>query len=277
MAADPQSGEISREELLNTISMFEQILEVMPGDELALRTLYDAYSKKGDRARAFDLLGQLTDHAARDKEPEAAEFCLLELAKFEGDFKDKVQAATQKLRQLKSSAKEKAPARAEETKALTDISNELSLAWTLFQDEQITQDDYSNVLHDLTEMSSKNVGMPVTVLHVLNDRSYTHFTRIMTYMATHSAVPIVSLSNFDVNEQLGEELPLDFIAHHGAIPFGKIGTELLVGVLNPFDKELLQSATKLCGKPCHPFLVLPTEYDALLARYKKAHEAKAVQ
>lgn len=78
------------------------------------------------------------------------------------------------------------------------------------------------------------------------------------------------LSQFDEREELREVFPLEFISHHGALPFAQIGSDLLLAVLNPLDKDLLRRAGELAGRRCHAYLVTPQEYDQRLAQIKQA-------
>jgi hypothetical protein len=150
------------------------------------------------------------------------------------------------------------------------IESEMALAWELFQDEQLSQEEYSNVVHDLAEMSSGNLSVPVTVLHILHDRNFSRFDRLMTHLCQKSGVPVIALSQFDEPEELREALPLDFISRHGALPFGEVGGDLLLAVLNPQDKALFDRAGEIAGRRCHAYLVSPQEYDQRLAQIKKA-------
>jgi hypothetical protein len=149
------------------------------------------------------------------------------------------------------------------------IEPEMALAWDLFQDEQLSQEEYSSVLHDLTEMSSRDVSVPVTVLHVLQDRNFSRFERLMTHLCLKSGTPIIALGQFEERAELRDVLPLDFISRHGALPFGRVGGDLLLAVLNPLDKELVRHASELAGRRCHPYLVAPHDYDQRLAKICK--------
>ena len=147
----------------------------------------------------------------------------------------------------------------------------MALAWELFQDGQFSQEEYSNVLRDLTEMSSRaEASVPVTVLHILHDRNFSRFERLMTHLCQKSGVPIIPLSQFEEREEFREVLPLDFISRHGALPFAQVGDDLLLAVLNPQDKELIRQAGELSGRHCHAYLVSPQEYDQRLAQIKAA-------
>ena len=91
---------------------------------------------------------------------------------------------------------------------------EVNLAWTLFQEGQLSQEDYSQALQDLTAMESKSVNVPITVLHVLWDRSYSHFSGLVTHLSRKYGIPFLSLSGFELQEELYLLLPLDFVQHN---------------------------------------------------------------
>ena len=80
----------------------------------------------------------------------------------------------------------------------------------------------------------------------------------------------MALNQFEEREELREILPLEFITHHGIMPFAEVGGDLLLAVLNPFDKELLRRAGEISGRCGHAYLVTPQEYDQRLAQIKKA-------
>jgi hypothetical protein len=261
----------SREELLQTAAMLEQILEVMPDDLFTLRALYETSLKLELPEKAFDCLKRLDDGARASQNAEIIAFVLNQYASIVDDMPE-IQKRIDRLQELQMVANMLSSATPETPSSTrhADIESEMALAWELFQDEQLTQDEYSNVLHDLTEMSSREMSIPVTVLHVLHDRNFSRFDRLMTHLCQKSGVPTIALSQFDEREELRETLPLDFISRHGALPFSQVGGDLLLAVLNPQDKELIDQASEMAGRRCHPYLVSPQEYDQRLAQIKKA-------
>lgn len=267
--------------------MFEQILEVMPDDEMALRTLYDAYTHVGQREKAFDMLKRLGDVALEVDERELIEFLVGQYADFEDIADEPARELLAQLESHLSAPPEKAAAekavggvplediRAPEVGADDRKDAELSLAWNLYQDGQLPQDDYSQVLQDLNEMASKKVSVPVTVLHVLSDRSFSHFSAVVTYLSQQTGAPFISLANFEISDDMLAILPYDFVKQNAAICFKMIGNELLIAVLNPFDRKLLEAVSQMTGRRCHPFLVVPEEYDELLKRIAELQQVSA--
>ena len=262
-------------DLGDSIIMLEQILEVMPQDQVALRGLYNAYCQCGHRDRAFEYLGMLTDVASDCNDSETAEFIVEQLYGFEQEFPSETAAQLARVRTAvkpNDSAVVHTAAAPSATPAVptaeADIGEELALAWKLYEENQLSQEEYSSVLHDLTEVSSKELDVPVSVLHVLNDRGFSQMNRIMNYLSTRSGVPCLSLLNFEISEKVPEALPLEISVHDGALPFGFFGNDLLVAVLNPFNNQLIDKVETISGHRCHTYLVSAEEYDLTLGKLR---------
>ncbi|VGO15955.1 hypothetical protein PDESU_04544 [Pontiella desulfatans] len=263
--------------LADSIAMLEQILEVMPQDPEALKALYNAYLKGGHTDRAFDYLGRLVEVTLGGGHPELFAYIGQELPNFEESHPSEVAAQIARLRTLapvdlpKETTSDATTAKAAPAKsrAETDIGEELALAWRLYEENQLTQEEYSSVLHDLTEVSSKELDVPASVLHVLNDRGFTQMTRIMNYMSNRSGVPPLSLKNFDLDEKAANVLPLGVPVHEGALPFAFFGNDILVGVLNPFNNMLVDKVETESGHRCHTYLVEPEDYDTALGKLRE--------
>lgn len=267
----------SRETLGQNVEMLEQILEVMPDDLFTLRALYETSLKLENPEKAFETLSRLDDQARAAQNGDMIDFIINQYKSIAEDSTE-LQGRISRLEEMKNVISLMAgegllSAPVAEKPKVGGCGNgrleaEMALAWDLFQDEQLSQEEYSNVLHDLTELSSRSVGVPVTVLHILQDRQFSRMERLMTHLCQKKEIPIMVLSQFEENEEIAQQLPLEFISRNGAIPFAQVGGDLLLGVLNPMDKNLLEEAQRLSGKRCHPYLVAPEEYDLHLGKVK---------
>ena len=261
--------------LADSIAMLEQILEVMPQDGVALKAVYSAYLKNGNTDRAFDYLSRLVD-VAIGGETELMGYVQDELQHFQESHPAEVAAHNARLRTLASDEQQADPPpfKSEEQEERTakkyevDISEELALAWKLYEESQLSQEEYSSVLHDLTEVSSKELDVPASVLHVLHDRGFSQMSRIMNYMSNRSGVPFIVLSFFELGEGVASALPESFPIHEGALPFAFLGNDLLVGVLNPFNHTLVERVETESGHRCHTYLVDPEDYDIALGKLR---------
>ncbi len=259
--------------LTDSIVMLEQILEVMPQDLDVLRTLYGVHRQGGQADKAFDYLSRIIEIAANSNDASTAVFAVQELESFEGTHPSEAAAYLERLQGLAASAAESGSAAptvsANVPSDEADIGEELALAWRLYEENQLSQEEYSSILHDLTEVSTKELDVPVSVLHVLNDRGFTQMTRIINYLSNRSGVPCLSLASYEFNEQVATALPLSFAARDGALPFAFFGNDLLVAVLNPFNNMLVDQVERQSGHRCHTYLVTPEDYDLALERLRK--------
>lgn len=267
---DDFMGTESRDDLQNTISMFEQILEVMPNDHLALRTLYKAYLQLEDRDKAFDRLNRLADALMAENDLEDVSY-LVEQYKLFLDYDES--AAVERLETLQTLAgvapgDDSGSVGSVEASAGRDLDQEMALAWRLFQEELLTQEDYSNLLTDLTESSTRDLDVPATVLHALADRGFKHVTRVMRYISDSSGAPFMSLIGFELTPGVAGILPLDFIQRRAALPFGSLGGEVMVAMLNPFNDGLKRDVELIVGGKCHAYLVDALEYDLMLKKVR---------
>jgi hypothetical protein len=262
--------------------MLEQILEVMPQDSEALRALYSAHRKVGQSGRAFEYLNRVVAVYIGGTDRERSDAGLLpficeELQRCEIHYPAEVADLAARLKtvadmdavsvanaeMLNATSPQLTDRSAEKE---TDISEELALAWRLYEENQLSQEEYSTVLHDLTEVSSRELDVPVSVLHVLHDRGFTQMNRILNHLTSRSGVPGISLASFELPEGLTDALPMEMSRHEGALPFAFLGSDLLVAVLNPFNHMLVDKVESITGCRCHTFLVSSEDYDRTLRR-----------
>jgi hypothetical protein len=260
--------------LADSIAMLEQILEVMPQDVEAIKAVYNAYAQGGHGDRAFAYLGRLVEVVLGGGEPEAVAFVRQELPRYEDEFPSEVAAQIARLRAMSGESGGAASGRGgqvavEQSQGEIDITEELALAWRLYEEEQLSQEEYSSVIHDLTEVSSKDVDVPVTVLHVLYDRGFGQINRVMGHISSRAGTPFINIGSYELDADLARALPEQISVRDGAIPFSFLGDDLLVGVLNPFNTGLMEKVESVSGRRCHAYLVEPSDYDAALGKLKE--------
>lgn len=260
----------SEAEIWNAIAAFEKILEAMPNDRVSLETLADAYEKVGDHTRAKDYVLRLANVLV-DEGDEDGVYDLLKKIKALDPDDSQVKETLSRVKKLKP---EKVMAMVVDEKSTTTrqpagIAGEISFAWNLLQAKKLTQEEYASVVHDLSENSSKKNEVPVSTLHVLHDRNFSSFNDIITHVATTCEIPVISLSNFELQPAAAMLLPLEFMIKRGVIIFDLIGDDALVGILNPYDTQLATDIEDLTGKICYCFLVTPEDFDNTLEKIKK--------
>ena len=269
-AQHTKSASEAETEIWNAIAYFEKILEALPHDRLSLETLASAYEKVGDHTRAqaytLRLVKVLMDEADEDGIGEL----LAKIKQFDQNDPE-VKAAINSLKSLKP---EKVMAEVpydmnQLSRRSTNIAGEISMAWNLLRANKITQEDYARVVLDLSEHSARALDVPVSTLHVLQDRNHPGLSDILAFVSSACNLPIISLANFDIQSATAALLPMEFCIKRGAIVFELMGNDALTAILNPYDTQLPRDMEDLIGKPCHRYLVTPADFDASLGKIKK--------
>jgi|GEM_PF-575271 len=289
----PSSSPDQESEVWNAIMAFEQILEAIPNDRTSLETLSDAYEQIGDLTKAKDYTLRLAKVILDEADNESAAGILPKIQHYASedpavkDLLKKIEnltklAATPPKADGKPDEKNVAipgssPASihhvataaatpAAEIKSAFNITSELSFAWNLMKSNDLSQEEYSSLVQDLTEMSSTDATVTVSVLHVLNDRGFKNLFKIMVSVAKDCGTPILNLSSFDIQATAYSLLPPEFMIRRGVLPFELFGKDCLAVIMNPYDKQLMKDVESITGRKFHFFLTLPAEFDSAMAK-----------
>lgn len=280
---DPKSSD-AESEVWNAIAAFERILEVMPDDRTSLDTLVHAYVQLGDHTRALEYMVRLAKVVADERDAEAAAPLIEQLQMF-SEMDPSIKTLIDRLQVLVkgtvAGTAEKSAAAAGAAKMLltrkANITDELSLAWDLLQAGELTQEQYAEVVQDLTNISSNALDKGViSMLHVIEQRGYANLDRILVFASRKGDLPIINLSNFELNDEAIYLLPIECMIRQGVLPFDALGPDILVVIQNPYDKDLRKMVEQFVGRHCHFYLASPHEFNQAIGRVqKKAAEAAA--
>jgi hypothetical protein len=266
MADESIHADVFSEDLASTIAAFEEILQVIPNDPTTLESLCEALLRAGEHDRALKHalnLAEVLEQNERWDDLQKHMDTLLILAQEFAEARDCLERVGQHMPGAHHAA-------APKLKQGVDISSELTLAWNLFEDGELTQEEYSSIVQDLTEMATRKVEVPVTVQHILFDRGFKNPERILNYLSRKSGCPFIALPSFDISRELQARLDLSFMESRGAMVFGQVGGELMVALLNPLNSTLKEKVQQLVGSVCHFFLTSAPAYDQVLSTIRTA-------
>ncbi len=248
---------------------FERMLEIMPDDRSALEAAIFAGQAAGEREKALvyrlrlvDILleegdeSSLKEHVAalrEDPDPRASEW----IEKYDLGSSSKKTAQAEEAAEAPLQEKAAAPIYTE-TK---NIAEEIDLAWKLLENEEITREEYAEMVRNLTEMLASEDGGTVTALHSLEASNHRKLEQILSFLSQSSRTPYISLSSFTIRPEMASILPDDFITNRGAIAFDTIGRELMIAILNPFSRSLRTDVKNVSGAHCHFYLTRASEFD----------------
>ena len=286
MADKQPLDEAKIEEERSALQTFERILEIMPDDRGALEAAILAAQACGESDKALlhrlrladllldagepDALRDLADALRSDPDPRARAWI---------DAYDRSPSASRPLpADAALDVQIETPGRPAPASPLAsfNISDEIELAWKLFDHREISQEEYSALVRDLTEMSATQHAGTVSVLHALEAGNHKNQDRILAFLAQEAeavGIPFISLSCFTMRAELAHFLPNDFSVNRGALVFETLGKERLVAVLNPFSQSLKADTQRLVGHPCHFYLVKASDFDDALQRLRQAAES----
>ena len=265
----------SQSDVWSAISAFEQILEAMPDDRASLEALIEAYRQIGDLAKAREHTVRLARVLVQDRDAEAAGAMLGDLRSMAGQ-QPEIGPLIRQIEGLGRPGGASAPLpepRAPPRDAQQAVrrpgfrlAEEISFAWALLEAEQMTSEEYSAVVQDLTDWSSGDSQVTVSVFHVLEARASKNLERIVGFASKRYGMPIISLSSFALKLPAVVLLPQEFAVRRGALVFSLMGRDALAVVMNPADKGVQGEVAAMAGRACHFFLTLPSEFDRALDR-----------
>lgn len=265
----------SEAEIWDAIAAFEKILEALPNDRLSLETLADAYEKIGDHTRAQDYLLRLSTVILNERDEEAAP----ELAKKLQNFAPNHPAAQTAVTRLQNLKPEKVRAEVLEIDPSSlrkpNISAEITFAWNLMQTQKISQEEYSDIIHDLTESSANTALITTSTLHVLHEKRHPQLYDILSFTSLNTRVPLISLIHFEIQPECVNILPLEFSIRRGAVVFELMDDDILTAILNPYDEQLALDIEAITGKQAHFYLVEPLEFDSAIEKTKSMLESES--
>lgn len=280
--ADPHNipRDDSTEDERNALETFERILEIMPDDRGALEAAILAARACGEREaershrihladvlwseKAMDALGEHVAILRDDDDAQARAW----VEAFDAGLQYHAESPAPEPGRTDPARPASPPPR-----SAFHISDEIDLAWKLFEHREIDQEEYAALVRDLTEMSASHNSGTVSVLHTLEASHHKNQERILSFLAQEAdetGTPFISLSCFTMRADLAQMLPEEFMVNRGAIVFETLGHERLVAVLNPFSQSLRTDVQQLCGHPCHFYLAKASEFDNALVRLREA-------
>ena len=276
-------------EIWGAIAAFERILEAFPTDRASLEALAHAYEQVGDHSRAQEYTVRLAMVVLEEGDAETARSLLDRIRQVAGTD-PAAKSILPRLEELAAAQPPVAtpapvpggtpevPARPkprETIRRTSGIADELTFAWDLLQANELTQEQYAEVVQDLTELSSSEKVSTISLLHVIQDRAVGDLSRVLAFASKKTGLPVISLAGFELSEEATSLVPFEFMVRRGVVVFELLGSEALAAVVNAYDRQLPRELESLTGHKCHLFLALPADFDAAIAKIAKEDDAKA--
>ena len=283
-------------ELLSTIEQFEQFLQAMPNDRQTLEILAVAYAQAGlmdKQKKALISLSRVLvsegdyEHAkmiaenlrafAGEADAEAAADAVEEAIKAvgpdggnttidglpEGSFDEEMaKASAEALSGTEKPAEaatvpDRDPMELIQIWTSTATTAEAEIVWDWKDRQVLPEEPTSEILHLLMDNPAPRGAFLVSALGLLEEHHAELTDVAFEDHRRRCGLAPVPIELFDVGRNPFNVLPEDFVKVKGVLPFGKIGGEHLVAVLNGLNKDLREEVEKMAGAPCHFFLMHP--------------------
>ncbi|MDD2710327.1 MAG: hypothetical protein PHV34_20280 [Verrucomicrobiae bacterium] len=259
-----------QEQLLQTVQMFEVIVETSPNDVQSLEILKEAYLNLGQEAssiktakriaKVYADMGQLSSaileyEGILQRLPEDQE-CLAALTELE----NKMAGATGR---GSSEEQEKAIQEAKadlEAAASFEDPNEAILKF--FQEHAfIKEKDSSNLLSSIHSAAAQTpADQPApAMLSIMTEHGIASTEKILSFLTEKTRLPYIPLNIYDVEPNRAMLLERDFCLKHMVLVFDQISKATLVATVNPFDARAKHEVESTIKGRIQWYLVQPLD------------------
>ena len=268
-------------QLLQTIEMFEVIVQSQSGDTQSLEILKEAYSKLGREddlintakriAQAYLQQGQLSSaileyETVLQRRPDDADVRAA-LRQIEEKASSAVVQPANDVVSMASVSESNTTARRKTRAASEDVDDGRKTMYKIYVESKlITAGDFNlcwrNV--DLTLAPTDPVEPLIQMLH---DKGIFLLDKSIKLLSDKSRVAYLPLDRYDVDMDLARGFPSDVCRRWCVLPFDRMSKAILVATANPFNQ---QAAKELSEATTHRLLWYVTAPNDLTANLRKA-------
>ncbi len=263
--------------LIEAIAFFEEMLQSMPKDRIALEFLVIAYEQTNQQDKRRDILVRLVDVLLMENNYKHAKAVSEHLKAFPDYMPamlaiERVAALSELDTSPDTSPEEPIVSKGSSfTPAKptidwpTDVhsishaaaSAEMDLVWFWLDNDYLPKELCMDIMTALTERPSTETPLLISALAILDTHHPEYTDSVMEKMQRISNMPVIPAHLFEPTPAALKALSQLFCYVKGVRPFALMGNELLVALLNPLNKELQQEIQDRSGRVCHFFLAPP--------------------
>lgn len=256
------------QEILDTIGILENGLSGMDDPAGIYIALYDLYNETDEMERAGEYLVKAGEQVLQGKHRDLTYFLYNQLELY-AQLNMEAQRVYERLADLISEEDDAElgahTLHLDQRKIYQhDLVPELLLARHLHRSRILSDPEYKVILHDLCWYSVHGPTAPRTLLYILEDRTLPHHDRAIEFLAHDSQIPFIDLRRMNPDPNALELIPKEFIRNRGACPFGFVGGEPMIAVLNPFNLQLRDDVHQHIQLPSHYYLTSAAGYQKVL-------------
>lgn len=273
----------SSDTAMEAIHTLETLLEVFPEDISSLESLTAAYEEMGDTAKFMEKGKRLARLLSKGDDTKPVIKLVARMLRTVPNDPEVLALQEEALAKdilagMNAPVNDQPPASGDAGAAahtvgdLTfDLHAELDLAWLLLQKQVITQEQYEASIERLTTSSAAQRGdSPLALLQELREMDRVNLDKIIAFLASETGMPFLELGRCECDEETVSLLPLAQAKRLGILPFDRLGSDLMVALLNPVSREWRQRIQMFLGvDKVHFYFTSPDEFLAALTKVQE--------
>ena len=266
-------------QLLQTIEMFEVIVQSQPNDCQSLEILKEAYSKLGrDKdvintskriAQAYMQQGQLSSaileyETVLQRQPDDADVQAA-LKQIEDKANNvTVAAAGVEPVALAEETKLRKKARAAETAEINDGRQALQ---KIFVDSKLISAGDFDLCWRVPDQAAAPPDVAEPFIYTLHERNILHIEKSLKVLSDKSRTAFIPLDRYDVDLDLTRGFPVETCRRWCVLPFDRMSKAILVATANPFNQQAVKELAEATTHRLLWYLAAPSE---LMINLRKA-------
>ncbi len=261
-------------QLLQTIEMFEVIVQSQPNDCQSLEILKEAYSKLGREqevintskriAQAYMQQGQLSSaileyETVLQRRPDDADVQAA-LKQIEDKASNvTMEAAGVEPVALAAPSAETKPRKKAHTAEAVEINDGRQVMQKMFVDSKLISAGDFDLCWRTPDLTAAPPNAVEPFIHVLHEKNIFHIEKSLKLLSDKSRAAFIPLDRYDVDIDLVRGFPAEVCRRWCVLPFDRMSKAILVATANPFNQ---QAAKELAGATSHRllwYLATPSE------------------
>jgi len=269
-------------QLLQTIEMFEVIVQSQPNDCQSLEILKEAYSKLGREqdvintskriAQAYMQQGQLSSaileyETVLQRRPDDADVQAA-LKQIEDRASNvAVEAAGTEPATLAAPSEETKLRKKARTSETAEINDGRQAMQKLFVDSKLISAGDFDLCWRTPELTVASPDVVQPFIHMLHEKNLFHIEKSLKLLTDKSRTAFIPLDRYDVDIDLTRGFPAEVCRRWCVLPFDRMSKAILVATANPFNQQAAKELAEATSHRLLWYLATPTE---LIANLRKA-------
>ena len=269
-------------QLLQTIEMFEVIVQSQPNDCQSLEILKEAYSKLGREqdvintskriAQAYMQQGQLSSaileyETVLQRRPDDADVQAA-LKQIEDRASNvAVEAAGAEPAALAAPAEETKLRKKARTAEAAEINDGRQAMQKLFVDSKLISAGDFDLCWRTPDLTVALPDVCEPFIHMLHEKNLFHIEKSLKLLSDKSRTAFMPLDRYDVDIDLTRGFPAEVCRRWCVLPFDRMSKAILVATANPFNQQAAKELAEATSHRLLWYLAAPTE---LIVNLRKA-------